>query len=132
MSEGGKKRSLEKAMVSTQNTSKHGKEQLQKSRNIKRKTTPRTNESLYQLVKPDYYFDKHLRKVRPYYFEHQIYAKKRWLGQTIGSVLMDEFCDRSVEYYAAAMEQGHITINGQACTLDQVVRNRFVFLLYVL
>ena len=98
----------------------------QKSLKVKRKTTtPRTNESSYQLVKPNYYFEKHLRKVHPYFFEYQIYAKQRWLGQPLGQVFQEEFRDRTLEYYSAAMAQGYITVNGQACTLDQLVYNRY-------
>jgi hypothetical protein len=126
----GKKRSLKEVTAPAQKGSKStstSKEQGQKkSRQVKRKTTPRTNESLYQLVKPDYYFEKHLRKVHPYFFEYQIYAKKRWLGQTLGSVFQEEFRDRAVEYYAAAMAQGYITINGLPCTLEQLICNRSV------
>lgn len=96
------------------------------SRKVRRKTTPRTNESNYQLVKPEYSFDKHLRRVVPYIFEYQIYAKKRWLGMTIGSVLRDEFRDRTEDYYEAAMAQGYITINDKACSMNQVVCNRWV------
>jgi tRNA pseudouridine synthase 9 len=86
--------------------------------------TPRTNEALYQHAQREYYFDGHLRKVRPYYFEYQIYAKKRWWGLALGEVFQEEFRDRPEEYYAAAIAEGLITVNGEACTLSQPLCNR--------
>ena len=39
----------------------------------------------------EYYFEKNLRKVKPYFFTHHSFAKKRWIGETPLQVLEKEY-----------------------------------------
>jgi tRNA pseudouridine synthase 9 len=96
--------------------------------NMKRAAPPsgsqsRTNAALFQDIKPEYYFENDLRKVRPYYFEYQTYAKERWLGRSILDVFLKEFRDRPARYYNMAIERDLITINGEPCGLEQIVKS---------
>ncbi|PJF17630.1 Pseudouridine synthase [Paramicrosporidium saccamoebae] len=83
--------------------------------------TARSNERLFEEVKPEYWFENGLRKVKPYYFEYQTYAKERWLGRTVLDVFLKEFRDRPARYYQEAIQRNLIMINGEACTLEQRV-----------
>lgn len=85
--------------------------------------TLRTNTTLFEQVRPVYYFDRGLRRVRPYYFEYQTYTKARWLGRSLLEVLQREFRDRPPCYYREAIERGWITLNGQATKLDVVLKS---------
>lgn len=87
----------------------------------KKRVLPRSNGELFQQVKPEYYFEGGLRKVRPYYFEYQTYAKERWLGRSILDVFLKEFRDRPARYYQEAIQHKLITLNGQPCDLDTLV-----------
>eukprot|EP00842_Homolaphlyctis_polyrhiza_P000960 jgi/Hompol1/1865/HPOL_003760-RA len=72
---------------------------------------------------PVYLIENGLRKVKPYPFVYQTYAKERWLGRTIFDVFQREFHDRPPEYYKRAIEAGTITVNGNSVGLDYIVRN---------
>ncbi|ORY00915.1 pseudouridine synthase [Basidiobolus meristosporus CBS 931.73] len=52
-----------------------------------------------------------LRKIKPYFFKHQTFAKGRWVGKSILDAFSQEFRDRTPEYYRKAIEEGRITIN---------------------
>lgn len=39
----------------------------------------------------EYYFEGHLRKVYPYYYEYTAWCKRRWIGKTILDVVKSEF-----------------------------------------
>ena len=82
---------------------------------------PRTNAELFDQVQAEYYFENGLRKVHPYYFEYQTYAKQRWLGRSILDVFLREFRDRPARYYREAIERQLIKINGESCTLEKLV-----------
>ncbi|KAI9100447.1 pseudouridine synthase [Phlyctochytrium arcticum] len=71
----------------------------------------------------EYYFEHGLRKVRPYPFLYQTYAKGRWQGMTILELFLKEFRDQTTQYYAQAIENGKIQINGQAVPPSQIIRN---------
>ncbi|RIA93644.1 pseudouridine synthase [Glomus cerebriforme] len=71
-----------------------------------------------------YYFEKGLRKVKPYYYEYQAFAKGRWLGRSIFDIFCTEFRDRSRDYYAYAIETGLITINERIVTKEKMVKNQ--------
>jgi hypothetical protein len=47
----------------------------------------------------EYYFEKGLRKVQPYDYVYQTFAKKRWLGRPLFEILSSEFRDRTANYY---------------------------------
>jgi tRNA pseudouridine32 synthase len=62
---------------------------------------------------PEYHFDDGLRKVRPYHFTFNTYAKQRWLGRRILDVYQAEFRDRPHAYYKNAFVTGQIVVNGK-------------------
>ncbi|EGG06560.1 uncharacterized protein MELLADRAFT_116466 [Melampsora larici-populina 98AG31] len=74
-------------------------------------------------VKPEWYFEKGLRKVKPYLFKYSTYAKERWRGRSVIDVFSSDFRDRSPEYYAQAVASGVIKINGKTITQDLIIRN---------
>ncbi|KAF7726409.1 hypothetical protein EC973_008743 [Apophysomyces ossiformis] len=89
----------------------------------KRRTDFRDAEDLAHV---NYIFENGLRKVEPYYFKYQAYAKGRWLARTILDVFTTEFRDRDEAYYKHAIEKGLITINNEKANLDTIVRNNDV------
>jgi tRNA pseudouridine synthase 9 len=72
---------------------------------------------------PKYYFEGGLRKVEPYDYTYQTYAKQRWIGKTLFQVFETEFHDRTSDYYKHAILAGKITLNGNKVALDTVVKN---------
>ncbi|KAI8332255.1 DRAP deaminase [Chlamydoabsidia padenii] len=75
------------------------------------------------LPQAEYYFEHGLRKVKPYYFVYQAYAKGRWLGRSILEVFTQEFRDRNEQYYKYAIEKGLIMLNGKKVEQDTVIQN---------
>ncbi|GAA6054953.1 hypothetical protein JCM3770_004067 [Rhodotorula araucariae] len=71
---------------------------------------------------PKYYDDGGLRKVKPYMYVFESWAKERWQGRTLLDVY-SEFRDRSTEYYEWAIETGVIVVNNQKSSPDCVLRN---------
>ncbi|KAJ3292929.1 RNA pseudouridylate synthase domain containing protein 2 [Borealophlyctis nickersoniae] len=67
--------------------------------------------------------EKNLRRVEPYDFKYQTFAKGRWLGRTIEDVFALDFQDRPKKYYQKAIELGIITINGEKKSFDYTIRN---------
>ncbi|BGP28324.1 hypothetical protein JCM10296v2_000056 [Rhodotorula toruloides] len=75
--------------------------------------------------KPEYFEENGLRKVKPYMFAFQSFAKERWHGRTVLDIY-SEFSwirDRTIEYYQWAIETGVIVVNNQKTTPDYVLRN---------
>ncbi|GAA5827962.1 hypothetical protein JCM11251_005669 [Rhodosporidiobolus azoricus] len=72
--------------------------------------------------KPQYYEENGLRKVRPYMFAFQSWAKERWQNRTLLDIY-SEFRDRSDEYYQWAIETGVIVVNNQKSTSDRLIKN---------
>ncbi|BGP36133.1 hypothetical protein JCM10449v2_000031 [Rhodotorula kratochvilovae] len=73
-------------------------------------------------AKPQYYDDGGLRKVKPYMYVFESWAKERWQGRTLIDIY-SEFRDRSTEYYDWAIETGVIVVNNQKTTPNHVLRN---------
>lgn len=92
----------------------------------KKPRTPRTNQESYNEVQPVYVVEGAYRRVLPYYFEYQTYAKERWLGRSIIDVFLKEFRDRPARYYREAIIHRLITINGLPCHLEQLVLIRLL------
>lgn len=70
-----------------------------------------------------YYYEDGLRKVAPYHFTYNTYAKERWLGRPLIEVFECEFRDRPLDYYRAAMESGQVTVNGKHVGPNYIVKN---------
>ena len=64
-----------------------------------------------------------LRHVRPYVHTYRTIAKGRWLGRSLLEVHTSEFCAHPPAYYAAAIAQGIITVNGNLVGAHYAVRN---------
>ncbi|KAI9816728.1 MAG: hypothetical protein M1826_001726 [Phylliscum demangeonii] len=54
-----------------------------------------------------------LRRVKPYYFTYNTHCKERWRGRGLLDIFVDEFRDRSPEYYEEAIKSGLIVVNGK-------------------
>ncbi|KAG0260382.1 hypothetical protein DFQ27_003574 [Actinomortierella ambigua] len=97
----------------------YGGQQLNKKK--KYKIDPTENEE--SLKNAEYFFENGLRKVRPYFYRYQTYAKGRWLGRELIEVMNTEFRDRDTKYYEKAIKDGLITINGNTVTGSYIMRN---------
>ncbi|KAF9897420.1 hypothetical protein BX616_005636, partial [Lobosporangium transversale] len=64
-----------------------------------------------------------LRKIKPYFFKYQTFAKGRWLGRPLIEVFNTEFRDRDNDFYERAIKDGRIKINGEPVTKDYIIRN---------
>ncbi|KAF9332590.1 hypothetical protein BG006_004544 [Podila minutissima] len=99
---------------------------------------PKKQKKRVDLVKPEddllnaeYYFDngksqttdRSLRKIKPYFFKYQTYAKGRWLGRQLIEVFNTEFRDRDNTFYERAISDGRIKVNGQIVAQDYIVQN---------
>ncbi|KAI8099296.1 uncharacterized protein BX664DRAFT_320948 [Halteromyces radiatus] len=70
----------------------------------------------------DYYFEKGLRKVKPYYFDYLAHANDRWIGRPCLQVMNTEFRDRNDAYFREAIDTGMITINGKRVDYDTLFK----------
>ncbi|KAI5816321.1 DRAP deaminase [Pyronema omphalodes] len=59
---------------------------------------------------PLYYFEDGLRKVNPYNFTYNTFCKERWRGRTLLDIFADEFRERPLEYYKAAIAAGTVCV----------------------
>ncbi|KAF9362804.1 hypothetical protein BGX34_005461 [Mortierella sp. NVP85] len=75
------------------------------------------------LKSAEYYFENDLRKIKPYYFKYQTFAKGRWLGRKVIEVFNTEFRDRDNTFYERAIGDGRIKINGETVSTDYIVKN---------
>ncbi len=66
--------------------------------------------------------DGQQRHVRPYSQTLRAFAKERWLGKKLIDVFESEFVAFPPEYYAAAIENGRIRVNGAIVAMDYVLR----------
>ncbi|KAG0226302.1 hypothetical protein BGW41_004233 [Actinomortierella wolfii] len=97
----------------------YGGQQLNKPK--KYKINPSENEE--SLNNAEYFFEHGLRKVKPYFYRYQTYAKGRWLGRELIEVMRTEFQDRDAKYYENAIKAGLITVNGSTVTSKYILRN---------
>ena len=65
-----------------------------------------------------YYFENNLRKVQPYTNEFLAYCKLRWRGIALYDVYCKEFLANTPQYYAQAIDDGRITVNGKKVEKD--------------
>ncbi|CAG8436998.1 10492_t:CDS:2 [Ambispora gerdemannii] len=109
--------------LSSQSTKRKHKVVANSTSSIK---TPskKTKKQTHSLESAEYYLEEGLRKVKPYYFEFQTYAKGRWIGKSISNVFCTEFRDQSPEYYKSAIRKGLITINGNHVSAETIIRNQ--------
>ncbi|KAG0051269.1 hypothetical protein BGZ83_003903 [Gryganskiella cystojenkinii] len=91
---------------------------------------PKKQKKRVDLVKPEddlkdaeYFFENDLRKIYPYFFKYQTYAKGRWLGRTLIEVFNTEFRDRDNEFYERAIKDGRVQVNGDNVDKDYIIKN---------
>ncbi|KAF9980103.1 hypothetical protein BGZ65_005551 [Modicella reniformis] len=75
------------------------------------------------LCNAEYYFENDLRKIKPYFFKYQTFAKGRWLGRRIIDVFNTEFRDRDNTFYEHAISDGRVKINGEKVSTDYIIKN---------
>ncbi|KAG0298635.1 hypothetical protein BGZ96_009709 [Linnemannia gamsii] len=75
------------------------------------------------LKNAQYFFDNDLRKIKPYFFKYQTYAKGRWLGRKLIEVFNTEFRDRDNTFYERAIKDGRVKINGETVDKDYIIKN---------
>ncbi|CAO3600684.1 unnamed protein product [Absidia cylindrospora] len=107
-------------LINVEDTSKETNTKKRKLDKQQKKTNFR---DVDDLPEAEYFFEHGLRKVKPYYFVYQAYAKGRWLERTILEVFVEEFRDRNEQYYRYAIEKGLITLNGKQVQTDTLIQN---------
>ncbi|KAL7749693.1 DRAP deaminase [Sorochytrium milnesiophthora] len=75
------------------------------------------------VVEAEYVVENGLRKVKPYWYRYETFAKGRWLGRSLYDVFVKEFQDQSPDYYRHAIETGLIRVNGQQVSPDHKLKN---------
>ncbi|KAG0307088.1 hypothetical protein BGZ98_001083 [Dissophora globulifera] len=71
----------------------------------------------------EFYIENDLRKIKPYFFKYQTFAKGRWLGRKIIDVFNTEFRDRDNVFYERAIRDGRIKVNGETVSKDYIIKN---------
>jgi 23S rRNA-/tRNA-specific pseudouridylate synthase len=67
--------------------------------------------------------DGGLRRVEPYIYSFETYAKQRWYGRSIKNIFEEEYGGFSAGYVDAAIERGLITVNTEKVAPLYVVKN---------
>ncbi|KAK3846957.1 MAG: RNA pseudouridylate synthase domain-containing protein 2-like protein [Linnemannia gamsii] len=75
------------------------------------------------LKNAEYFIDNDLRKIKPYFFKYQTYAKGRWLGRKLIEVFNTEFRDRDNAFYERAIMDGRVKINDETVDKDYIIKN---------
>jgi tRNA pseudouridine synthase 9 len=70
-----------------------------------------------------YYFEDGLRRVSPYFYTYNTWCKERWRGRELVDVFQNEFRDRPLEYYRAAMVSGQVAVNGKTVGPHHILKN---------
>ncbi|KAI8488219.1 RNA pseudouridylate synthase domain containing protein 2 [Branchiostoma belcheri] len=69
------------------------------------------------------YIENGLRKVQPYFFTFEAFAKGRWLGRTVMDIFSSEFRAHPPEHYKKAIKMGRLLLNGEPVKLDTVLKD---------
>ena len=56
-------------------------------------------------------------------FVYKTFSKGRWVGRALSEVFATEFASETPEYYAGAIADGRITVNGRAVGGEYAVRH---------
>jgi len=71
-----------------------------------------------------YYFENGLRKVKPYFYTFDTFAKGRWLGRSLRDIYSKEFRLYSIDCYEQAAKCGNFLVNLEKInSLDYIVKN---------
>ncbi|KAK1928638.1 Bifunctional protein RIB2 [Phytophthora citrophthora] len=63
-----------------------------------------------------------VRSIGPYVHRFALFAKGRWAGRTLRELFASEFPTLSTDYCIRAAHQGLIRVNGEAASLDSVIK----------
>ena len=72
-----------------------------------------------------------LRCVTPYVYVYSTFTKKRWIGQKILDMYVNDFGTNRASYYVTALDIGLITVNEATVTSDYVLKDRDIIHNYV-
>ncbi len=87
--------------------------------NRKRKTRNDLRQESNELYSVEYDLSTPgLRRVIPYFYQYQTFAKRRWLNRSLLEVFCSEFRDHTARYYQRAIETGRILVNGEQVKAD--------------
>lgn len=83
------------------------------------------NHSRKKQMDPDYEVEIQgpLRKIKPYFFTYKTFCKERWRDRKLIDIFIEEFRDRSPEYYRKTIAAGKVYLNENVANLDSIVRN---------
>jgi len=71
-----------------------------------------------------YYFENGYRRVQPYHYTYNTWCKQRWRGREILDIFIDEFRDRTVEYYTESIKTGAVVVNGKpVASVKTLIKN---------
>lgn len=70
-----------------------------------------------------YYIEDGLRKVYPYQYIYQSYAKRRWLGRKLRDVQKQEFRDTSDEQLIMRFKMNRVLVNGDPVDHEYVIKD---------
>lgn len=70
-----------------------------------------------------YYCDEVLRRVYPYQYLYQTYAKRRWIGRKLKDIMRLEFRDISDEQLKARFDDERVLVNGKVAPFDYILRD---------
>ena len=68
----------------------------------------------------EYFFENNLRKVKPYFFTHHSFCKKRWIGQTPLQVLAKEYTIYGKNQIDDMVGMGRFMVNMKPLTMEQM------------
>lgn len=124
--EAGKKRSVNDQVLNEKKKSKKngGLGKLRDKQGFQLKSQD-VNKSRHKQEDPEYevVIEGPLRRVIPYFFTYKTYCKERWRDRKLIDIFVDEFRDRSPEYYSKTIASGKVNLNDSVATLDSIVRN---------
>lgn len=64
-----------------------------------------------------------IKQLQPYYYLYKTFCKERWRDRKLFDIFVQEFRDRSEDYYRQTILKGNMLLNGQVAALDSVVHN---------
>jgi len=86
-------------------------------------TTSDKGQSKMQFSETDYYVKDGVRHVKPYAHEFIAYAKGRWVGLDLLTILCKEFGSHPRSYWVDVISLGNVLINDRKVSSDYVMRN---------
>ncbi|KAJ3382835.1 RNA pseudouridylate synthase domain containing protein 2 [Lobulomyces angularis] len=90
---------------------------------INENSNQRKKSNFENFVVPNYIIENGLRKVEPYDWNFETFAKGRWLKKKVIDIYTDEFQAGSFAYYDAAINAGKILVNGDKISSGQLITN---------